>query len=376
VVPVHNEIRTLATSVRRLHRHLAERFPWTWRITIADNASTDGTRDEADRLSVLLENVRAVHLDTKGRGRALRAVWSASDSRVVAYTDVDLSTDLDALLPVVAPVLSGHSDLVIGSRLTTGARVQRGPRREVISRAYNRMLRLVFRNRFRDAQCGFKAIRTDVARVLLPEVQDNDWFFDTELLLLAERNGLRITEIPVDWIDDPDSRVAVARTAADDLRGMARMAVRFWTGGGQVDLSQLQRRVTPPGTGGELVNFITVGLVSTGAYLALFLWMRVPLGALPANAVALLVTCIANTAAHRRWTFDRSGTRGGRREWARAVAVYAAGLVLTSAAVLAARALDGGTTRSELVLLATASVAATALRLVLMPAWVFRSGSS
>ena len=150
-----------------------------------------------------------LHLAEKGRGRALKQVWSASDAPVLAYMDVDLSTDLHALLPLVAPLLSGHSDLAIGTRLARGSRVVRGPKREFISRCYNLLLRGTLRRGFSDAQCGFKAIRTDVAAQLLPLVEDTGWFFDTELLVLAERAGLRIHEVPVDWVDDPDSRVDI-----------------------------------------------------------------------------------------------------------------------------------------------------------------------
>ncbi len=140
--------------------------------------------------------MRAVHLDEKGRGRALRATWLASPARVVAYMDVDLSTDLDALLPLVAPLLSGHSDVAIGTRLAPGSRVVRGAKREIISRSYNLILKTLLGNGFSDAQCGFKALRADVARALVPLVDDEGWFFDTELLVLAEHNGLRIHEVP------------------------------------------------------------------------------------------------------------------------------------------------------------------------------------
>jgi len=140
--------------------------------------------------------------------------------------DVDLSTDLDALLPLVAPLVSGHSHLAVGSRLAPGARVVRGPRRELISRAYNLILRSVLRLGVRDAQCGFKAARVDALRTLLPEVEDESWFFDTELLVRAQRAGLRIVELPVDWIDDPDSRVDIVRTALDDLRGVWRLLLQ------------------------------------------------------------------------------------------------------------------------------------------------------
>jgi glycosyltransferase involved in cell wall biosynthesis len=223
VIPVYNEERDLGPSVRRLHEYLASRFPFPAAITIADNASKDTTLAVAQSLAQELPRVRVLHLDAKGRGRALRAAWLQSDAEVVAYMDVDLSTDLNALLPLVAPLLSGHSDLAIGSRLAHGARVKRGPKRELISRAYMLVLRLALGAHFSDAQCGFKAVRTSVAKQLVPSVRDESWFFDTELLILAQRAGLRVHEVPVDWTDDPDSRVAIMRTAIDDLRGVWRL---------------------------------------------------------------------------------------------------------------------------------------------------------
>jgi glycosyltransferase involved in cell wall biosynthesis len=240
VVPVFNEEAQLAESIERLHRYLTAHLPFAWRITVADNASTDGTRAIAEELAGRLPAVGLVALDRKGRGRALRAAWSASDAAVVTYMDVDLSTDLDALLPLIAPLLSGHSELAIGSRLAKGANVHRGPKREVLSRGYNLILRTVFANRFTDAQCGFKAVRGDVAQLLLPAVVDESWFFDTELLLLAERNGLRIHEVPVDWIDDSDTRVDLPSTIRDDLKGVWRMARRFAHGEGTVDVAGLR----------------------------------------------------------------------------------------------------------------------------------------
>jgi glycosyltransferase involved in cell wall biosynthesis len=223
VVPVYNEEHTLRPSIERLHEFLSSEFPLTWQIVIADNASHDGTLEVAQQLSDELEGVRVLHLQAKGRGRALRAAWLASPGRVVCYMDVDLSTDLRGLLPLVAPLISGHSDVAIGTRLARSARVQRGTKRELISRAYNLILRTLLRARFSDAQCGFKAVRTDVARRLLPAVVDQGWFFDTELLVLAQRQGLRIHEVPVDWVDDPDSRVDIVPTAMGDLRGVARL---------------------------------------------------------------------------------------------------------------------------------------------------------
>jgi glycosyltransferase involved in cell wall biosynthesis len=223
VIPVYNEETDLPVCVRRLHSYLSAGFPYPFRITVADNASTDATLERARRLAGELPDVRVVHLAEKGRGRALHTVWSTSDALVVAYMDVDLSTDLAALFPLVAPLISGHSDVALGSRLAHGARVVRGPKREFISRCYNLLLRAALRVRFSDAQCGFKAVRADAARRLLPLVEDTGWFFDTELLVLAERSGLRIHEVPVDWVDDPDSSVDIVATALADLKGIARM---------------------------------------------------------------------------------------------------------------------------------------------------------
>ena len=223
VVPVYNEEVALPGSIGRLHAFLSAELPFTWRILIADNASTDRTLEIARRLAASLDGVEVLHLTQKGRGRALRAAWIGSDADVVAYMDVDLSTDLNGLLPLVAPLLSGHSDVAIGSRLARGAQVQRGPKREVISRSYNAILKTALRARFTDAQCGFKALRADVAKELLPDVRDQEWFFDTELLVLAQRRRMRIHEVPVDWVDDPDSRVDIVHTAVEDLRGVARL---------------------------------------------------------------------------------------------------------------------------------------------------------
>jgi glycosyltransferase involved in cell wall biosynthesis len=223
VIPVHNEEGILATSVRRLHRFLSEELPFSWRIIIADNASTDRTPLIATRLSDEMTGVQWLRLEAKGRGRALRAAWSGSEARVVCYMDADLSTELTGLLPLLAPLLSGHSALAIGTPLARDARVVRGFKREFISRSYNLLLRISLRAKFSDAQCGFKAVRGDVLDVLLAAVRDEEWFFDTELLIVAQRRGLRIHEVPVDWRENAESSVDIIATALADLRGIARV---------------------------------------------------------------------------------------------------------------------------------------------------------
>jgi putative flippase GtrA len=373
VVPVYNEQHVLEASVRRLHRYLAENLPYPFRITVADNASTDGTWAVAARLERELAGVRAVHLELKGRGRALRAVWSASDADVVSYMDVDLSTDLNAFLPLVAPLLSGHSDLAIGSRLARGSAVARGPKRELISRAYNLLLRTTMAARFSDAQCGFKAARTEVVQALLPKVQDEEWFFDTELLLLAERSGLRIHEVPVDWIDDPDSRVDIVKTAKADLKGMWRVAKASLRSSSGAPVRARVRAVDPPaGLRWQVPVFATIGVLSTLAYLLLYVLLRAPLGAFAANAIALAVTAVANTAANRRFTFGVTGSRNALRDQVGGLVAFAIGLVLSSGTLAAVHAANPRPSRvTELVALVVANGLSTLARFVLLRAWVF-----
>jgi glycosyltransferase involved in cell wall biosynthesis len=228
VVPVFNEDATLEHNVELLLEYMRREFPFRFSIVVADNASTDSTPRIATGLAVRHEEVSSLNLERKGRGRALRTAWLASEADVLSYMDVDLSTNLESFLPLVAPILSGHSELAIGTRLARSAHVSRRVKREVLSRGYNGIIHAAFGASFSDAQCGFKAIRADVARALVPLVRDDGWFFDTELLLLAERRGLRIHEVPVDWIEDLDSRVDVPATIAGDLRGLWRMRRAFW----------------------------------------------------------------------------------------------------------------------------------------------------
>lgn len=378
VVPVYNEQDDLEPSIRRLDDYLTRSFPFTYRITIADNASTDATLAIAKDLAAELPSVTVTHLEQKGRGRALREVWLASDATVVAYMDVDLSTDLAALLPLVAPLLSGHSDLAIGSRLSRHSRVVRGPKRELISRSYNLIVRTTLATRFSDAQCGFKAMRADRARELLPLVEDTQWFFDTELLVLAERAGLRIHEVPVDWVDDPDSRVDIVRTAIDDLKGIGRLSRGLATG--RIPLAALRSQdeaeraaPAPPGIVRQLIRFAAVGAMSTLAYLALFLLLRQGVDAQWANLLALLLTALGNTAANRRFTFGVVGSHARLRHQAQGLLVFLVGLMLTSGSLLLLRAIDPTASRLvEVTVLVLANVGATLVRFLLFRAWVFR----
>jgi putative flippase GtrA len=373
VLPVYNEEGDLPVAVERLTSYL-ETLPLTWQVTIADNASTDTTPLVAEKLAATYPNVRVVTLPEKGRGRALKRVWQDSHAEVLAYMDVDLSTDLNALLPLVAPLLTGHSDVAIGSRLSHSSRVVRGPRREFISRSYNLLLRSALRTRVSDAQCGFKAVRREVAAALLPLVKDDTWFFDTELLVLAERTGLRIHEVPVDWVDDPDSRVDIVRTVLDDLAGIRRLGWALVTG--RLPLDEVAQRLgvarRQGRIGTQVALFGLVGVMSTLAYAALFLLLRDALPAQGANALALLTTAVANTAANRRLTFAVSGPGAGRHQL-QGLLVFGVGLVFTSGSLWLLETFAGAShPRVEMLVLTAANLVVTVARFTAMRWWIFR----
>ncbi len=405
VIPVHNEARQLAASITALRNYLDSAFPFATTICVADNASTDDTWSIAAGLAASLPGVRAVHIGRRGRGRAVREAWTASSAEVVAYMDVDLSTDLDALLPLVAPLLSGHSDVAIGSRLAPGAHVIRGARRELISRGYNLLLRAVLRSPCTDAQCGFKAMRRDAATRLLPLVEDQAWFFDTELLITAHRLGLRIHEVPVDWVDDLDSRVRVVRTAWLDLCGMWRVmgrASRQEAAAARAHLpGDAERRspgttvtpVTPvrapdrlgsatassaPGRRGDpvfaddLLRFAGVGAASTVAYVGLFAALEPSLGSYAANLISIAVCSVGNTAAHRGMAGAARHGLPRTRRILTAAALFGVSLAATTAALAATRAAGLTGLLPELVAVTLANLAAATFRFAILRTLVFR----
>ena len=373
VVPVKNEENDLGPNIRRLREFLDTAFPFPAEVCIADNGSTDATYEIGALLAAELPGVRVVRLEQSGRGRALKQVWSASTAEVLAYMDVDLSTNLNALLPLVAPLLAGHSDVAIGTRLAKSSRVVRRPKREFISRSYNLLLRATLSAHFSDAQCGFKAIRADVAQGLLPLVQDTSWFFDTELLVLAEKAGLRIHEVPVDWVDDLDSRVAIAKTVGEDLRGIARLMRS------RVDLEPIRQqygrpRILDPRTAmaARVLRFCAVGVLSTAAYALLYLVLRQGMPAQVANLLALLITAVGNTTLNRRITFGVRGVEGRWRHQLRGLVTFGIGWSLTVASLwLLHTAVSAPHQAVEITVLTIANLAATVVRFSLFQTWVF-----
>ena len=225
VVPVLNEEQALPGCLETLRAFLGgQHQEHRWRIVVADNGSTDGTLEVAKAAAAAHPTeVSYLHLDVRGRGRALRRAWLESTADVVSYMDVDLSTGLESFPLLVNAVAEDGYHVAIGSRLSEGSRTTRSLEREVVSRAYNLVVRLSMGTHFSDAQCGFKALSREAAHILVPAVVNNHWFFDTELLVIAEKRGFRIKELPVEWTEDPDTRVKIASTALEDLRGLARL---------------------------------------------------------------------------------------------------------------------------------------------------------
>lgn len=382
VVPVHNEERALPGCLNTLHTRLRDELPFPWCITVADNASTDRTFEVAQELAAELPGVRVVRLGSKGKGLALRTVWEASDADIVAYMDVDLSTGLNGLLPLIAPLVSGHSDIAIGSRLAPGARTLRGIQRELISRAYNSLIRLTQRTKFSDSQCGFKAARTATIRPLLAITRDDGFFFDTEFLILADYNGLRVHEVAVDWVEDLDSRVNVARTSLKNLSGLWRM-VRLKTSGGAT--VPIPRRPAPTAEHPdavlarerrglitwELGCFLAIGLASTIGHGLIYWVLRMWWSPLLANLVAQITLTILNTEANRRLTFRNSFT-GLTRAHVGGFILFVLGYLVTVGAVAEYRELASSPSRlTEAVILAVACGLLTVVRFGVMKFRIF-----
>ena len=242
VIPVLNEAVAMEKSVRTVREFLGASFPYPWQITVADNGSKDGTFEIAQRLAREFQDVKCFRLEQRGRGRALRHAWTHSDADIVAYTDVDLSTELETLEKLCRAIHEQGFDVGTGSRLLPQSKVTRGPKREFISRCYNLFVKCVLFTHFSDAQCGFKAVSRRAVREVLPQVKDEAWFFDTELLTLSEKQGYRIFDQPVRWVDDDDSRVKIFSTAWEDIKGVLR--VRAWLWSSEFRAAQRSRRAS------------------------------------------------------------------------------------------------------------------------------------
>jgi glycosyltransferase involved in cell wall biosynthesis len=222
-IPVFNEEKRLAASLPKLHSFLREHFRFDMEVVIADNGSTDRTLEICRSMSREYSKVRIVHSEIKGRGRILREVWMDSDAQILSYMDADLSTELEAFPPMIESLARGCYEVAVGSRLLKQSLTTRCFTREFVSRCYNWLVRITLNTHFSDAQCGFKAITREAALRLLPLVKDDQWFFDTELLTLAEKLGYRILDFPVHWREEPGSHVRIFNTAKEDIKGLWRI---------------------------------------------------------------------------------------------------------------------------------------------------------
>lgn len=224
VIPVYNEERELRFNTLRLKEFLSDLAEFSWQIIIVDNASTDKTAVIGQGLaSEYPREISFLHLEEKGRGRAVKKAWQEGEADIFAYMDIDLSTDLNSLPKLLGAIKNGF-DIAIGSRLLAEAKVVgRSLKRELLSRGYNFLIKLLFKTHFSDAQCGFKAVNKKVVDKLLPRILDNEWFFDSELLIMAEKSGFKIYEEPVVWRDNPGSTVRILRTVVNDLKGLLRL---------------------------------------------------------------------------------------------------------------------------------------------------------
>lgn len=386
VVPVYNEEDALQASVETLLAACVDGANEV-AIVIADNASTDSTPTIAEALARTHPQVHYVRLEEKGRGRALSRVWSASNADIVAYTDVDLATDIRALDPMVEVIRSGIADVAIASRLLPGLDISRGVKREIISRCYNRLLGASLGVSFSDAQCGFKAMSAEAAKVLLPVVEDTEWFFDTELLTRAEWAGLRIHEFGTDWVDDPDSSVDVVATAWADVKGIWRLRTSDRTSSRAPICSSnaanpavgrpfVVNDVPAPNTGAQILHFIDVGIISTLLYAVLFLFGVQVVSPTVANLGALLISTVINTALNRRHTFGIRSPHHGFAAQVKGMAAFALCLAFTSAGLALSAAFSGTwATIGTLAVLTAANLAATIVRFVLLRTWVFAVGT-
>lgn len=309
VIPTYNEEKAITACVETLVSYV-EHLGLDYTITVADNGSTDATPNLVQGLVEKYEQVRLLRIVEKGKGIAIRTAWAQSTADIVAYMDVDLSTDLNALGALLMPLMTGHSEVAIGTRLSPSSRVERGTKREFVSRGYNLLMRVLMNARFSDAHCGFKAFRTSVAQQLIPYVKDNTWFFDAEILLLAERAGYRITEVPVDWVDDPDTKVDIFKTAKIDLQGMCR--VRRAIAKREIPFQDFDVVARPGSETGKVIRFIVIGVMTTVVYTVLF-WVLTHIlsNVFAANFTAMLLAAIVNTIWNRAYTFqvDKSDYR-------------------------------------------------------------------
>jgi len=230
VIPVYNEEEQLEQSILTLHHFLSTEYPSSqWRITIANNGSRDSTKEIAVNLVKTHKNINYFHLDGKGFGKAVKSVWKDSPYSILGFMDLDLSTDLKHLPEAIDILLDSRTDIVVGNRLLPKSVVEnRSPLREITSRSFNLILKTYLKVRFSDGMCGFKFIRRESCAKLLDfGIQNDEWFFSTELLIIAEWLGFKIYELPIRWVDTDQSKAKMFELTKKYLGEMVRVKARL-----------------------------------------------------------------------------------------------------------------------------------------------------
>jgi len=256
VLPAYNEADTIEETVTITLDSLAAFLPaGSFEVIVAEDGCADRTPEIATRMAETDDRVRHVHSDERlGRGGALERAFRAADGETLVYFDTDLATDMKHLEELVERVRSGDADVATGSRWVPGREADRPAKRGIPSRGFNGLVRVVLRSDLLDHQCGFKAFDREALFAILDDVEDDHWFWDTEVLVRAQRAGYRVEEFPVEWTPKGDSKVDLVR----DVFGMGSQILRtFW----QLSVSpRITRRVSL--TASTLLVFLALALMT------------------------------------------------------------------------------------------------------------------
>jgi len=228
VIPVYNEAPILRKNVSRVVSFLELDSAYKdYKVIIVDNGSRDKTFEIAQELAVQYAKVNVIHLNQKGRGRALRKAWQESEADIVSYMDADLSTDLEAMHKLFNAIIIDGYDIAVGFRLSSVFRVKRTLVRSFLSYGYNLLIKIIWRiKELPDVQCGFKALTKNAADAIVPKIENQNWFFDTELLILAYRRRCKIKFIPVKWEERLNGKVKILDTVFEDIVGIVKLLIK------------------------------------------------------------------------------------------------------------------------------------------------------
>lgn len=231
-LPIYNEEKIIEKNVLKIVNFCKEKnLPFNWRVIIVNNGSKDNSLAISQKLSADNKQIGYTTILEPGRGQALKKYWLTSNADVVAYMDADLAVSLNNIIDLINPFVNNEADLVIGSRMMPGATIKRSFIRELISQSCNILYRLIIGNNISDTQCGFKAIKTEVFKKIAPYIEDNKWFFDTEIISFTHHLGYKIKEVPVNWeenrYDERKSKVNLLKDSFIHLKNLLRLKKRL-----------------------------------------------------------------------------------------------------------------------------------------------------